>query len=238
MPVVMKFAHSVMFALPRITAPASRSRVTRKASRGAMQSCMAAWCSMIVAPHGSPSGVAATRAILSHAKLLARRSLVQPFISRHSALRRFSKLRLDLVAGLHVLQRLFVGLELVGAAVLLTDGHPTGALVDGHHLSFHLLGRLSAVLAVGLRLTEREPGREERGRREHTREHEPALHRIHPLLVVLGDVVDRAGRRADAQTDQRALPGSVAGSGADGRAATGAHGGSRRGAAPGGRETQ
>src|SRR5207302_5848010 len=38
MPVVMKFAHSVMFALPRITAPASRSRVTRKASRGAMQS--------------------------------------------------------------------------------------------------------------------------------------------------------------------------------------------------------
>src|SRR5207249_3391962 len=38
MPVVMKFAHSVMFALPRITAPASRSLVTRKASCGAMQS--------------------------------------------------------------------------------------------------------------------------------------------------------------------------------------------------------
>src|SRR3989442_620410 len=38
MPVVMKFAHSVMFALPRITAPASRSRVTRKASCWAMQS--------------------------------------------------------------------------------------------------------------------------------------------------------------------------------------------------------
>src|SRR5437588_4521922 len=110
---------------------------------------MAACCSMIVAPHGSPSGVAATRAILSHAKLLARRSLVQPFvivirrsIIRHSALRRLSKLRLDLVARHHVLQRLFVGLELVGAAVLLTDGHPTGALVDGHHLSFTFSGVL------------------------------------------------------------------------------------------------
>ena len=39
--VVRKFAHSVMLALPRITAPASRSLVTRKASRGAMQSLRA-----------------------------------------------------------------------------------------------------------------------------------------------------------------------------------------------------
>src|SRR5215510_15534983 len=39
--VVRKFAHSVMLALPRITAPASRSFVTRNASRGARQSLRA-----------------------------------------------------------------------------------------------------------------------------------------------------------------------------------------------------
>src|SRR4029434_4002321 len=37
-PVVMKLAHSVMLALPRLTTPTSRSLVTRNASRGATQS--------------------------------------------------------------------------------------------------------------------------------------------------------------------------------------------------------
>src|SRR5947208_3520659 len=176
---------------------------------------MAVWSSLIVAPHGSPSGVAATRAILAHTNCdmrtharLGRRgpspatacSAARPFacaprpagpqprdgLQRRttSALRRFAKLRLDLVAGLHVLQRFAVGLKFVSGAVLLANRDAAAALIDGNDLPLHLLGRLRAGLAVGLRLTERESRRQQGGRREHTREHEPALHRIHPLSAV------------------------------------------------------
>src|SRR5437879_4126071 len=197
---------------------------------------MAVWSSLIVAPHGSPSGVAATRAILAHANCdmrtharLGRRGpspatacrAARPFVCAPrpagpqprvglprrttlrmrasaggapaprrpaarttSALRRFAKLRLDLVAGLHVLQRFAVGLKFVSGAVLLANRDAAAALIDGEDLPLHLLGRLRAGLAVGLRLTERESRRQHGGRREHTREHVPALHRIHPLSAV------------------------------------------------------
>src|SRR5262249_52847616 len=89
-------------------------------------------------------------------------------------------------------------------------------------------------------------GRQESGRREHTGEYEPALHlsllidsrRAGWLFVVLGDVVDRAGRSADAQTDQRALAGPVPGACADRGAGAGADGRARGGTAAGGRDTQ
>src|SRR5438067_9167908 len=108
----------------------------------------------------------------------------RPAARTTSALRRFAKLRLDLVAGLHVLQRFAAGLKFVSGAVLLANPDAAAALIDGDDLPLHLLGRLRAGLAVGLRLTERESRRQQGGRREHTREHEPALHRIHPLSAV------------------------------------------------------
>src|SRR5439155_15108684 len=43
---------------------------------------------------------------------------------------------------------------------------------------------------------------------------------VPPLLVVLGDVVDRTGRHADTKADQRTLPCPVTGPGADGGTAT------------------
>ena len=53
---------------------------------------------------------------------------------------------------------------------------------------------------------------------------------------MLGDVVDRAGSGTDTHADQRALPCSVPGSGADGGATTRTDRRARRGATPGGRE--
>src|SRR5262245_66650180 len=51
------------------------------------------------------------------------------------------------------------------------------------------------------------------------------------LLVVFDDVVDRAGRGADAETDQRAFSCSVSGPRADRGAGAGADGGACRGTA-------
>src|SRR5262245_24127873 len=51
------------------------------------------------------------------------------------------------------------------------------------------------------------------------------------LLVVFDDVVDRAGRGADAETDQRAFSCPVSGPRADRGAGAGADGGARRGTA-------
>src|SRR5262244_1951550 len=51
--------------------------------------------------------------------------------------------------------------------------------------------------------------------------------RIRSLPLLLRDVVDRAGRGADAGPDQRAFPGAIAGARANGGARTGADGRAR-----------
>ena len=51
-----------------------------------------------------------------------------------------------------------------------------------HDLALDLVGRLSAVLAVGLGLAERETSRQEGGR-EHTGKYEPAFHCVRFLSV-------------------------------------------------------
>jgi hypothetical protein len=84
---------------------------------------MAVWSSRIVAPHGSPSGVVVTRAILSHAKLLAR--LPHQHVG---ASRSFASI---LSPGFMSFTVSLFGLVLVRTAVGVTDGDSPGILVDG-----------------------------------------------------------------------------------------------------------
>ena len=72
-----------------------------------------------------------------------------------------------------------------GAAALRAAGGRIVSEPDwgGYDLAVDLIGRLSAVLAVGLGLAERETRRQE-GCREHTGEYEPAFHHVRSLPVV------------------------------------------------------
>src|SRR2546427_7263454 len=60
----------------------------------------------------------------------------------------------------------------------------------------------------------------------------------YPLLVVLGDVIDGAGRRADPDPDQRALARAVTRAGADGGAGPAPDGASGNGPAGGGHQAE
>src|SRR5262245_39489437 len=94
-----------------------------------------------------------------------------------SALRLFAKLGLDLVAGLQLLKRVPVGLELVRRALGVANGDLAGVLIDLHDLAFDLLRGLRALHAFFLGLPERQSRRQQRARRERTGSQQPTFHR-------------------------------------------------------------